>query len=363
MIGRGELLELMHTSDVRWETLHARGLEWRHLGRSTEAWRRHLPPDKKSVTYSGAATPEETTEPWELWFAKPDRIRTKFRMNDTVTAVIKGDWWWSWSETRKARTNRGDTNSSHGLGPGDVLLNGARALPVLSFDAPEEVTFADRPAIAVRAVPTQVEPASEDYSDWVLATHFLGSGADEYRLVVDAERGVLLRTEAQIAGAPFRIVHVDEILFDQTIDDETFVPPDGDYETIGMPRYVPISELSQHVPFTVLVPERPPVGVEDAQIHPEEGASPLQVVISYASMFLDEDHLSFSLVEAAEPLGDRRGVDWRESDGMRYGDDHDIEPPLRVVRLERAGTHVELHSFSYSLDVLRDLARILVPLD
>jgi hypothetical protein len=47
---------------------------------------------------------------------------------------------------------------------------------------------------------------------------------------------------------------------------------------------------------------------------------------------------------------------------MRFGEDRDIDPPLRIVQLERLGTHVEVRSNSLEVVELLDLASTLVPM-
>jgi outer membrane lipoprotein-sorting protein len=368
MTERAELLELIHTSVRRWETLHARGWEWRHSARLREAWQRNRPEGAQPLT-SGAASidehePGETTEPWELWLAKPDMIRAEFVVGDeTVTAVIRGETWWSWAPARDARTNEGDPHSSHGIGPGEILLDPASILPALEFNLLGEETFAARLVVAVSAAPVPVERSDEDYRDWSFATHTLGFGADEYRLLVDAERGVVLRSEARFDGEPFRTISIDDISFDEAFGDETFTPPESErFEPVTVPLPIPVEKLTEHVSFTVLVPEHPPIAVDDAEIHAAEQERPEQVVISYASHFMNEDDRAFWLVESAQPLPAGRQAEWRESKGMRYGEDRNIDPPLRVVRLEQAGTNVELYSYYYSVDELLQLAGSLVPI-
>jgi hypothetical protein len=364
---RAVLLELMHTSVRRWETLHARGWEWRHSVRSREAWHRYLPEGSQPITFFGASgdepEPDETREAWELWLTKPDKIRAQFVVEDeTVSAVIIGETWWSWAPARGARTNSGDHHST-GIGPGEILLDPAGILPALEFNVMGNDTFAGRPVVTLSAVPIPVERSDEEYSGWSFATHALGTGAEEYRFLVDAERGVLLRSEARLGGEPFRILSIDHISFDETFGDETFTLPESErFEPVTAPLHVGVEELNEHVSFTVLVPEHPPIAVDGAAIHAAEQERPGQVVIGYASRFMNEDDRAFWLVESAQPLPDGRQVEWRESKAMRYGEDHNVDPPLRVVRLEQAGTNVELYSYYHSVDELLKLADSLVPI-
>jgi hypothetical protein len=50
-------------------------------------------------------------------------------------------------------------------------------------------------------------------------------GADSYRLVVDAERGFLLRAEAMLNSEVIAIEEAEAIVLDASLADEVFVPP------------------------------------------------------------------------------------------------------------------------------------------
>jgi hypothetical protein len=364
-----ELLELMHTSTTRWQTIRAQGWEWRHLVRLQDAWRRMVPRDRsRGTAISGGSEqpePEDVREPWRLWLAQPDRVRTEFTVgDDTVTAVIVGETWWSWARSRTVTTNRGDPHSSHGRGPGDALLHPAAILPAVELDVVGPTVFIGRPVLEVVATPSPIDDNDEEGSDWRFAAHHLGGGADEYALLVDAQRGVLLRSEARIGGEPFRIIEMAAVAFDEALAEDVFAPPpDRDIQSTTSPRSVSLIELPDAVPFTVLIPKHPPFGADDVDLHPADPrhGMPEQIHIAYASQFFGEDDRYFWLVEAAEPIREP-AAEWRDAEGMRFGEDRDINPPLRIVQLERLGTHVEVRSYSLQMEELLDLARSLVPL-
>ena len=366
-----ELLELMHTSVRRWHTIRASGWEWRHPARSRLAWERLIPPDRsRSVAFVGRSRgqpePEVVRESWRLWLARPDKVRTEFAVeNNTVTAVIVGDAWWSWSASREVTTNQGDPHHSHGRGPGDGLIDPSSILPAVELVLTGSANFIGRSVLKVLATPTPIDDNDEESSDWRLATHYLGGGADEYALVVDAERGVLLRSEARIGDKPFRIIEMETVAFDEEIGEDVFSPPtDSVIEPAWVPRAVSLDQLPREVPFTVFVPEHPPFGVEEVDIHPPDHryGIPEQIHIAFASNFFGEDDRQFWLVESAEPLPERDAVEWREGNAVRFGEDLDIDPPLRIVQLERLGTHIEVRSYYLEMEELLDLARSLVPL-
>jgi hypothetical protein len=52
----------------------------------------------------------------------------------------------------------------------------------------------------------------------------LGTGADLYKLTVDAEIGILLRSQAEFEGHAFRAIQVDEIAVNERFDVAVFDP-------------------------------------------------------------------------------------------------------------------------------------------
>ena len=47
-------------------------------------------------------------------------------------------------------------------------------------------------------------------------------GADEYEVVVDAERGVLLRCASRLEGKDFDALEVEEVHFDEELTEDVF---------------------------------------------------------------------------------------------------------------------------------------------
>jgi hypothetical protein len=366
----GQALELLHTSTTRWRSIRAAGREWRHSARAWEAWQRSVPPQSSAVTYLGAPEdepkPEETEERWWLWQAKPDRTRAEFVVQgETLTAVVLGETWWSWSPTQGAMTNAGDPHSSQGTGPSYALIEPAPILPAVDLQVTSRSSFLGRTVLEVVARPSVLDEDDEEADYLRGATHGLGSGADEYRLLIDAERGVLLRAEAVIGGAPFRILEMNAVAFDEDFPEDTFAPPDvPEIERLEPYRSISFADLPGAVPFDVFVPDRPPFGPPHVRVESPNRryGIPLQVHIDYSSPLEGEEDRRFWLIESADPITDRDWVEWREEAGIRLGEDLRVRPVLRIARLERGGTHVEIQSYELTMEVLRDLARALVPL-
>jgi hypothetical protein len=227
----GDVLELLHTSAERWNSLRLAGTEWRHLARFNQAWERWVEATQRNSRIASVMSfapvldqaesrepPETTAEPWRLWKAKPNKIRTQFQVGSgTVTAVFAGRQWWSWMLGMGFLTNTGDLNSSHGLGPAEVLVDTPSLLSHLKLQAVSRVTLLSRSAYRVVA-----EPATVDQGPVPRVLHALGAGADRYELVVDAEVGLVLRSQAELGGETFRILEVEELGINEALDERLF---------------------------------------------------------------------------------------------------------------------------------------------
>ena len=218
----------------RWHSLRSAGTEWRHHDRLTEAFERgSTPPDGVGVTFirarhvSALPEPSESRKPWLLWIDKPDRKRAEFMVGDELqTVVFRGDHWWSRSQSRGVHTNDGRTNYGHGLGPSEGMLKTDLLSRALRVEEVSRGVLVGRDVVHLRGLPRTIGTADEHF----LMTHALhpfGLGADEYLFALDAEEGVLLRSEARTVGAPFLIIEMSEIAFDVPFPADAFVikPP------------------------------------------------------------------------------------------------------------------------------------------
>lgn len=205
------------------------GFEWRHLETFRRAWERHVSELRRSSVVSvqalrpessgGSSPPAESRERWRMWLAKPDKRRAQFLVgDDMVAAVFIGGTWWS-SSRRGFMTNNGAPNHGHGFGPGEALLDPSSHLASLHMRVNGRITFLARPAFVVNVVPRARERNGFDRT-----LHMLGTGADEYELVVDATVGVLLRCQANFGGEAFRVIEADELAVDEEFDELIFDP-------------------------------------------------------------------------------------------------------------------------------------------
>jgi hypothetical protein len=226
------LRDLMSDSRNRWTTMRARGREWRDPELLTEAFMRDVPPDAAVISAGVAGgDPPPAEEVWALWLSLPDDMRSEFEVGgETVTAIFRGSTWWSVSSFSGPITNEGDERHRHGAGPGYPLTDPARLARALDLEVQGQSSHAGRPAI--ETIATLARDGGEDRTgEWRAedAAFELGRGADDYSLTVDAEFGVVLRSEARLRGQPFRVIEMREVGFDEPISDETFKlePPPG----------------------------------------------------------------------------------------------------------------------------------------
>jgi hypothetical protein len=207
------------------------GFEWRNVKVFARAWEHHFSELRQSQSMrpfsavrferiGGREPADESREPWRIWLAKPNKRKAQFQVGDElVTAVFVGTWWWGWSPSAGFRTNDGASNLSHGFGPAEALVDPAGHLTSLDLRVDGRVTFLSRPSFLVTAVPRVEEPAGFNRT-----LHLLGTGADEYQLVVDRQVGVLLRTEARYQGDAFRVIETGQIGIDESFGDKVFDP-------------------------------------------------------------------------------------------------------------------------------------------
>jgi hypothetical protein len=328
-----------------------------------EAFMAATPPGATVVTgarISVEPEPEAGEETWKWWSQAPDRLRVEFVVGDeTVVAWFEGATWWSWSPSQGARTNEGRQNLQHGKGPGEVLVSPGRAAKVLDFELVGAHTLLARSAYRLLA-----RPAARGDLD----LHALGAGADEYELVVDADCGFLLRSEAKFGGKPFKVLEMAEIAVDTDFATSIFTPqaPGGaPFEYFEPVCNVSLEELPLAVPFRVFVPGTAPARPVLVQVHnaqPRTGI-PLSAVIFYSVPDRGTGHAIFWLQESGEtgPASSQTGEALTQVDDLMVGTDESTGHLRQKVLVERDGTRIRIESNSMAVDDLIGLARSLVP--
>ena len=318
------------------------------------------------IATTGGPEPEVYESQVRIWLEKPNRIREEREGTNAwpQLGIRDGRRWWTYDRNWGAMSNDDDPSVGSGVGESvRHLFDPAPLLAAVELEPVGRLEFADRPAIRARARP---RPRDEHGPD--LAAGRLGHGADEYELVVDGERGVLLRTAALLDGEPFAVLEVVQTAFDERFPPETFVfvPPPG--EEVRSPRErMPIHDLSieqaaELAPFTVYIPARVPPRWRMAFVTfiPGQDRPPMPpaVLIHYST---DDATHQVSLHETAAADADvEADPPWepREVAGEEVLVwEHRLQ---RRVRVERDGTRVDLSS-DLDLETIVELARSLVP--
>ena len=172
----------------------------------------------------------------QLWIGNPTRFRqeitTRGSPGDPTAYLLNGDTWWEYYSSGFVGTNAPReqipvevdvTVRSEPVHPmyedaeyaiiSQTPLDPSWLISGLWMEPGSRLRYAGREAIRVQAKPIQ-----EDNSEW-----YWWEGADEYELLVDVERGILLRIEARRHGKGFAGIEVTQIEFDVPIPEETFV--------------------------------------------------------------------------------------------------------------------------------------------
>ncbi len=166
---------------------------------------------------SGSEGPVESGSAWRLWIA-PEWRRARFDVgSETVDVVFHGGTWWS-NGRGISRTNGGAPNSGHGDGWGADLVRTDDYVDLIDIVDVAEGTWLDRPtlecAVAIRTGTSRLRGPG---------VHGLTIGdPTEWRLSIDAERGVILRSRSWFEGTLYRTLHATGVTFDDRLGAETF---------------------------------------------------------------------------------------------------------------------------------------------
>jgi hypothetical protein len=222
------------------------------------------------------------------------------------------------------------------------LLDPAAVPAAYDLELLADTTVAGRRARRIRAT-----PRGERFH-----LHSLPRGADEIELAVDAERGVLLRSESRFEGEPFALDEVTSVEF----------PPGERVRTAeeAFPwSYVSLEEAASRASFTVFVPADLDARWNMNAIHHEAGER-ARAAETVHVLFYDDALHNFTIEEAGEPLLAWRTDEPELVDGLSVYEGTRPGPPTEV-RLERDGTHVRVSSDTLDRGRLVEIAQRLVP--
>jgi len=369
----GDLLELMHGARDRWRTVRATIRTWRHLERHGAAWHAWGEAQSgrrgRSVTFYGVVNedaepdPETSESRTRLWI-DDDRVREEHDGDPYPhLAVGVGDLWWRYDEHNGAISNEDAREIGSGIGDEfRYLFDPASLIGGLRFEPLGPTQVAGRNGIRARAVARETDDLDFDL-------RHLPRGANEYELVVDEKRGILLGLAARFQGDDFLVAELLEVDFDEEFPPETFVfePPQGEEvrsaSARGLPKQVSIEEAQGQAPFTVWIPRKldPDWEMHVYWMAPKERpATPAGVSIHYVRQNVSHQ---FSLHENAVGEQDDFTATWEPRE---RGDEqilvwHDARGRETGVRVERDGTQITIHSQNMELEQLLALVDLLVP--
>jgi hypothetical protein len=238
MTALGDVLELIHLAHSRPDDLQviirhwADGELWRH---SAERWAAIRPGGSRTVfgMANGATVSRFSDDTYRVWRRLPGPLwRVEVSGSHDSTTILDSRRWWS------SGFGGGFVTNIRPDGSVDDRVGGS--LPERLVEIMFDPSFI--PAIAVLAVTGETRLAGRRAITAVaqlrMDRDFRGLDwpyADEIRLVVDAEFGLLLRHEAMLEGAPFIISETTAMSFDPLSDDLFRGPAEA--------RYLPLPDL------------------------------------------------------------------------------------------------------------------------
>jgi hypothetical protein len=200
----------------------------------------------------------------------------------------------------------------------------------------------------------------------------LGVGADEFLWTVDAEFGIVLKSEARHAGRPFRIVETRSVVFDGSLDEETFkihLTPGEEFDPNPSIRQVDLSSLPSSVNFTVyLLPENQGMREPRAVIRSGDrtaGQGP-SITVSYVFPLADGRYRNLWIHQSGHMVGQDTtspSVGWQRIGGFDAHEERDDGYLRSKVRLIQGGTSIELEAVHLSAIELVGVAEALTPLE
>ena len=220
----GALLELLYSAGDRSRTVRATVYRRNEQAREIDLLRaRGLyrdPPPIPPEEGSWGTTPDDVIESTtHLWAARPYWLRweTTFSGNgvpdDTFVGVKEAELFWHRFRDGPVCSNERREGGGTMSTEEERLLDPSALLGTYRFDVTGETTVLDRAAVQVVAT-RRVGAHSHDF----------GLLAEELALLVDDERGVLLRVAVIVEGEEISVTEITEIAFDEHISPELFRP-------------------------------------------------------------------------------------------------------------------------------------------
>jgi outer membrane lipoprotein-sorting protein len=296
-----------------------------------------------------------------LWIERPARFREEYEDRWGVNLTIS-DGQTLWRKAPRLGPFREEISEESSFIFTRLLLDPAPLVPGLALEVLGKIHHAGRHAHHVRGVPRQRVSWHDLYG--------LAPGADEYMLLIDAERGSLLRAGALLDGKEFAFSNVEEVAFDEELPSEPFVLERAPGERVRtreelaqqfVPVEVTLDEAIRRASFTLWLPKsRRAWRVRVLYGHPNDNfATPETVHLHY----FHEKKGQLSITETARD--ESRGRSWEQvvRDGQEYRVWHDsgrLRMPT-IIRFHEERTSIELQSGDLDREELFEIADSLMP--
>jgi len=219
--GFGDLLELMHGATGRVRSVQAEIVERRRPELLERAFRRFAERVEMArgggyfhIPLGGVSPGEQADEHvWRVELsAEAGRFRQERRGPDAEhVLVVDGERWWSWSPAFGLRSHEDERGVHHDGGLD--LLDPSGFLSGYALEQAGEAVAAGRPTRRIRVRSTSSRHRPFD----------LEPGIEEAELLLDAERGLVLRRAELVDGEEAFVREVEQIAYDEALPPEVFV--------------------------------------------------------------------------------------------------------------------------------------------
>ncbi|MFO0949179.1 MAG: hypothetical protein U1D30_25255 [Planctomycetota bacterium] len=313
-----------------------------------------------------AASSEKQTN-YSFWIRSPARWRLEpiEPQDGSSTFFISTDTrYWFRNKSGEIETDeRKEIRGSPAPAPGGIELDRhfdgrqiREFLVSLKLEYLDNVTTADQQCARFRAIPragARIWP------------HWLPHGADEYLMHGDLLRGTLLLIEGRKSGKAFERHEVMSLVYDGEIDESRFTYQPLASESVSTPKPImetlTLDDAIARMPFPILLPTKMPWDKPASftfRFHPpRKGSHRSQLLLSSSG-----DRV-FWMAQSDVPDPDLGRLEWESilhsDQAMKVSDPGD-GGGLKVVTLEREGTHVSLYAEMDRRELL-DIAASLMP--
>jgi hypothetical protein len=362
-----ELLELMHRARARVAGLHATLVARRRPELLERAFLRFAERVEMArgggyfhVPLGGAppgAFADEHVWQLELWTDGDRCFRQEWTRPDAEhVLVVDGERWWEWSPAFGLHSHE-EQRGVHHRG-GVELLDPAEFLAGYELEPAGEAVIAERPVRRVRVRRTSAERGPFGVEPAI----------DAAELLLDAERGLVLRRAELVDGEEAFVREVERIAYDEPLPPETFVfelPAGASARGLAEPRVTTVDEAAALASFSVLKLGTVPADwrVQAIYVGPTERPTlPDSVTLIYTR---PDGGQQLQLRETTgEPelpaLGGERRFDHRGRSYTALGPERPAGREPAELIFASAGTQIRMSSSELSLEELLEHAGQLV---